>query len=241
MNRDTFDILFLVARPAAGKSEIVDFLKRTKEQERAVRFYVGEFVELDDFPMLWAWFEEDRILTDMGYPRLHTDDQEHFAYPYLWNVLIRRLALEYQKLMRDREDDKDLTTIVEFSRGSSHGGYWEAFQHFPEEMLQRGAIMYIQVSWEESLRKNRRRFNPDKPDSVLEHGLPDTKLEQLYRHTDWDAFVSDDPEYVNVNGIPVPYFVFENEDDVTTARGERLGQRLEQVLGDLWVLYSRGR
>ena len=29
MSRDTFDILFLIARPAAGKSEIIDYLKRT--------------------------------------------------------------------------------------------------------------------------------------------------------------------------------------------------------------------
>ena len=29
---------------------------------------------LDDFPMLWTWFEEDAILAEMGKPRLHTDD-----------------------------------------------------------------------------------------------------------------------------------------------------------------------
>jgi hypothetical protein len=239
MRRDTFDILFLVARPAAGKSEIVDYLKRTDSQVRATRFHIAEFVELDDFPILWAWFEEDRILADMGYPRLHTDEQEHFSYPYLWNVLIRRLAVEYQKLQRDRSGDQDLTTIIEFARGSSHGGYQEAFKHFPVEMLQRGAIMYVQVSWEESLRKNRSRFNPDRPDSVLEHGIPDAKLEYLYRETDWDSFTAGDPKYVKVNGVQVPYTVFENEDDVTTGRGEDLGQRLEQTLRDLWALYSR--
>ena len=76
MNRETFDILFLVARPAAGKSEIIDYLKMTEKQERMSRFHIGEFVELDDFPMLWVWFEEDRILTELGHPRLHTDDRE---------------------------------------------------------------------------------------------------------------------------------------------------------------------
>jgi hypothetical protein len=239
MNRGTFDILFLVARPAAGKSEIIDYLKRTDKQERVSRFHIGEFTELDDFPILWVWFEEDRILAEMGHPRLHTDDQEHFSHPYMWNVLIRRLALEYQKLMRDRSGDEGPTTIVEFSRGSSHGGYREAFRHFPEEMLRCGAIMYIKVSWEESLRKNRRRFNPDRPDSVLEHGLPDAKLERLYHQSDWDAFTAADPEFVNVNGVLIPYTVFENEDDVTTEWGEALGRRLEQTLGELWNLYSR--
>ena len=32
MSRDTFDIIFLIARPAAGKSEIIDYLKRTDAQ-----------------------------------------------------------------------------------------------------------------------------------------------------------------------------------------------------------------
>jgi hypothetical protein len=39
----------------------------------------------------------------------------------------------------------------------------------------------------------------------------------------------------------VPYVVFENEDDVTTARGEALGRRLEKVLGRLWMLKGRKR
>ena len=52
MSRDTFDILFLIARPAAGKSEIIDYLKRTDAQTRRVRFHIGPFVELDDFPIL---------------------------------------------------------------------------------------------------------------------------------------------------------------------------------------------
>ena len=30
MSRDTFDIIFLIARPAAGKSEIIDYLKRSR-------------------------------------------------------------------------------------------------------------------------------------------------------------------------------------------------------------------
>jgi hypothetical protein len=43
---------------------------------------------------------------------------------------------------------------------------------------------------------------------------------------------------VTVKGIRVPYVVFENEDDVTTARDEALGERLEEILGRLWMLQS---
>lgn len=239
MRRKTFDVLFLIARPAAGKSEVIDYLRQVDEADRRRRFHIGAFEELDDFPMLWAWFEEDAILSRMGYPRLHTDEEECFKYPYLWHVLIERLALEYQKRLRDRPPGREVTTIVEFSRGSAHGGYREAFRHFPQEMLQRGAICYVRVSYEESLRKNRLRFSPDRPDSVLNHSLPEDKMKRLYREDDWDTFSADDPEFVTVRGVQVPYAIFENEDDVTTERSEALGQRLGEVLGRLWEIWSQ--
>ena len=237
MTNDTFDILFLIARPAAGKSEIIDYLKRASEMERRQRFHIGAFDEIDDFPMLWTWFEEDALLEGMGEPRLHSDADGYFLHDYLWHVLIERMALDYSKLLRETPDTHTArTTIVEFARGAQHGGWQTAFGHFPAEMLRSGAILYINVSWEESLRKNRRRFNPDRPDSILEHALPDEKMERLYRESDWEEFTAGGPEFVTINEVRVPYVVFKNEDDVTTARGPALGKRLEETLVRLWAL-----
>ena len=237
MTSETFDILFLIARPAAGKSEIIDYLKRSDEAERRQRFHIGAFDEIDDFPMLWTWFEEDLILQAMGKPRLHSDADGYFLHEYLWHVLIERMALDYSKLLRESPDyHAGRTTIVEFARGAEHGGWQAAFPHFPAAMLRRGAILYIDVSWEESLRKNRRRFNPQRPDSILEHALPDEKMERLYRASDWAEFTAGDPQFVTVNDVRVPYVVFENEDDVTTVRGPALGERLEDTLTKLWHL-----
>ncbi|MCU0501796.1 MAG: hypothetical protein MUC51_08530 [Anaerolineae bacterium] len=239
MSRDTFDIIFLIARPAAGKSEIIDYLKRTDPQTRRASFHIGPFVELDDFPMLWTWFEEDRLLARMGHPRLHTDADEYFAHRYLWDLLVERLSLDYARLLRDRPDyhQDGGTVIVEFSRGREHGGFRQAFQHVAPEMLRRGAILYIDVSWEESLRKNRARANPNRPDSILQHSLSDEKLARLYRESDWAAFSAGDPERVVIQDISVPYAVFPNEDDVTTERGPALGQRLTDTLACLWRAY----
>jgi hypothetical protein len=100
-DKNTFDILLLIARPAAGKSEIIDYLKNTPVEERRERFHIGEFVEIDDFPMLWTWFEEDALLEEMGHPRLHTDAKGLFLHQYLWDLLIERIGLEYQKKVRD--------------------------------------------------------------------------------------------------------------------------------------------
>ena len=64
--RDHFEVLLLLARPGAGKSEVIDYLKKTPLEERIKRFRVGELREFDDFPILWTWFEEDAILKELG-------------------------------------------------------------------------------------------------------------------------------------------------------------------------------
>lgn len=235
--KNTFDILLLIARPAAGKSEIIDYLKRTPLEAREKRFHLGSLDEIDDFPMLWTWFEEDALLDQMGHPRLHTDAEGFFLGQHLWDLLIERIGLEYQKRLRDIPGYvNEYSTLVEFSRGKEHGGYTSAFAHLSDQMVEKMAILYVNVPWEESLRKNRKRFNPDKPDSILEHALPDSKLERLYKEVDWEEVSQEDPEYVIICGTRVPYVVFDNSDDVTTARGDALGQRLEECLNKLWKL-----
>ena len=100
--------------------------------------------------------------------------------------------------------------------------------------MERAAILYVDVSYAESLRKNRRRFNPDRPDSILQHGLSDEKMERLYQGSDWDEVIHGQPEYLNIQGVRVPYVIFENHDDVTTPGGAPLGARLEERLNLLW-------
>lgn len=238
----TFDILLLIARPAAGKSEIIHHLKNTDREKRIKRYHIGKFQELDDFPLLWAWFEEDAILESMGHPRLHTTPDQYFLEKYFWNVLIRRLSLNYSKLLRDQPDfHKKGTIIMEFSRGSEHGGYREAFQHLSREIAEKLAILYVDVPWEESLRKNQARYNPERPDSILEHGLSDDKMETLYRDVDWEDLVKGHPTSIPIQGVEVPYTVFENHDDVTTQGGNALSKRLAEDLERLYDEYIAAR
>jgi len=240
MTKNFFDIIILIGRPASGKSEIIDYLKRSSDEHRLERFHIGKLDFLDDFPMLWTWFEEDYILEHiLNKPRLHTDQDSYFKEKYFWHLLIERFNIEYPKRLRDEKYHDEHTLIIEFSRGSEHGGYTEALPHLSEQILKRAAILYVNVSYDESLRKNRRRFNPDKPDSILEHGLPDEKLERLYRDDDWATLSKPNAEFVTVNGIQVPYVVFENEDDVTTDTPSLLAERLEEVLSQLWERKNR--
>jgi hypothetical protein len=188
---------------------------------------------------LWTWFEEDAILTRLGHPRLHTTEDNYFIGNYLWDLLIEKICHEYKKKSYEIHDyHKHRTTIIEFSRGSEHGGYKRAFNHLDTKMIDRIAIMYIDVSWEESFRKNRARFNPKRPYSILEHGLPNDKLRRLYKQTDWNELSKNNPHYITIQNYQVPYIVFENEDDVTSQGGEVLSNRLADSLNKLWDLYK---
>lgn len=249
MGKETFDVVILNGRPAAGKSEIIDYLKKIPVHERVRRFHIGEFEEFDDFPILWERFEDDDIYEQHGKPRLISDtsfpyegrtyDGYVFKDPFFWNFLIEKLNHFYAKRLRDDPAYHErMTAIFEFARGTQHGGFAEAYSYLSSDVLTRASTIYIQVSWEESLRKNRRRRNPDRPDSILEHSLEDKKLEFLYKESDWEAFSSRDPRRLIVGAHRVPYAVFENEPEKTD-KPEILGRHLEEVCGRLWSLRKR--
>jgi hypothetical protein len=239
MSHKTFEVILLIGRPASGKSEIIHYLTHLPEDARRERFHIARLEVRDDFPMLWTWFEEDDLLSKkFGLPRLHSDEQGYFKFKELWHLLIERLSLDYGKLLRDDPSYHEHNTcMIEFSRGSEHGGYAKAFQHLSDEVLARAAILYVRVPYEESLRKNRRRFNPDKPDSILEHGLSDEKMQRLYRDEDFASVAPGDSGLLELRRHRVPFIVFPNEDDVTTDKPEQLAARLESVLGELWEIY----
>ncbi len=251
VNRNTFDVIIVNGRPASGKSEIIDFLKNVPLDERIRTYHIGEFEEIDDFPILWERFEDDDILEEMGLPRLISDKKFEyegetlpgyvFKEKWFWNFLIKKLNLAYEKILRDNPDyHEQKTLLVEFARGTEHGGFKTAYSYLSQELLSRAVTLYVSVTWEESLRKNRRRYNPDRPDSWLEHALEDKKLEKLYKESDWETFSGGDPDFLHVDGYKVPYGVFENMPEKTDDP-EKIRPHLKDVLGRLWDVYSRSR
>ena len=66
----TFEHLFVLGRPAGGKSEFIDFMKKLPADERAARFGIGRFEEVDDFPWLWEACVDDDAREARGEPRL---------------------------------------------------------------------------------------------------------------------------------------------------------------------------
>lgn len=234
MTSTPFPVMIITGRPAAGKSELIDFLKRTPAEERLRRFHIGDFEELDDFVYVWETFEIDDMLTRHGKKRLWTDERYYFTDPFIWNLYMERISLEYRKkIARDPRYHDSRTVLVEFARGGERG-IREALEHLHEDLLSRAVLVYIRVSYQESVRKNRRRARKGLEDSILYHSLPDEKMEYYYKTNDWEAIEAQDPASITVRGVQVPYAVFENEPE-RTLDPALIGEELERVTRQLWA------
>ncbi len=239
MSKNTFDVILLNGRPAAGKSEIIDYLKKTTLEDRIRRFHVAEFEEIDDFPMLWERWEDDNIYQKYGKERVYTTEGLYFKESFFWTFLLEKINNAYAKRCRDKAYHDHMTSIIEFARGSEHGGWQAAYPVLSDEILARAAIIYISVTYEESMRKNRRRYKPDQADSILFHALEDEKMTKLYKDSDWDEWTGGAMSgHLNIRGFRVPFVTFNNMPEKTD-KPDVLAAHLEEVTQKLWQLRNQ--
>jgi len=232
----TFPVLIFIGRPAAGKSEIIDYLKKMPDGARCAKLHIAPFVEIDDFVWVWQIFEDDLVWERLGRERLLTDKNLYFKDPFVWNFLIGKINLQFEKILaRDPDFLCAHTILIEFSRGGENG-FAQAFSYLSDDILKRAAVVYVNVSYEESVRRNRRRARPGQEDSILYHSLSDDKMATYYRLDDWEKLSGGQNQgIIEVRGHRLPFVVFQNEPELTDDAA-RLGPALEKVLGKLWVL-----
>ncbi|MGA2263875.1 MAG: hypothetical protein ABSH28_20885 [Acidobacteriota bacterium] len=229
-----FPILIITGRPAAGKSEVIDFLKNCDPIVRLEKYHIANFEELDDFAYVWETFELDDLMAQMGKERVWSDEKYWFKDPYIWDLYIKRLALDYRKkIVKDPGYHDKKTTLVEFARGGEQAIH-HALSFLSDEMLAKASLIYIRVTYEESVRKNRRRARKGEEDSILYHSLPDEKMEFYYKTNDWDQLEAKDPNFIEVKGHKIPYAVFENMPE-KTHDPKLIDAELARATQNLWT------
>ena len=231
---NTFPVILLIGRPAAGKSEVIDYLKKMPDGARCAKLHIAPFIEIDDFVWVWQIFEDDRVWERLGRERLLTDTKLYFKDSFTWNFLIGKINLAFEKYLAQDPDFLCAHTIlVEFARGGENG-FAEAFAYLSDEILKRAAIVYVSVPYEESFRRNRRRAKPGQENSILYHSLPDEKMEKYYKTNDWEELAGGKSQgIIQVKEHRVPFAVFQNEPEQTDDPA-KLGPALEEVFGKLW-------
>ncbi|HHR85623.1 MAG TPA: hypothetical protein ENL23_04675 [Candidatus Acetothermia bacterium] len=236
---DTFDIILLLGRPAAGKSEFIDFMHKTPIAQRARDYHIAPFEALDDFPILWEKCVEDDLWESMGKERLYSRRAEgNYAITNsdMWEFLIRRLGQQVNAVISTSGALADRTLIVEFARGGSRG-YTDAFSQLSPEILKRAVILYVSVSFEESWRRNVARYDEKKRSGLLTHSVPRAEMEATYGIDDWFDIAHDPHGTMTTQGIEVPYATMNNEPESKDPR--ILGPRYAAALDELYSLWKR--
>jgi hypothetical protein len=234
-----FEHLFVLGRPAGGKSEFIDFMKRLPDEKRASAYGIGRFEEVDDFPWLWQACVDDDAREGRGEARLvseRTPEGYNITRPKFRGSLVDR----FNEVIRSRylanpAFYRDATLLIEFARGVDDG-FRESLQRFQPEVLARAAILYIEVSFEESYRRNSARYRPGREESTLFHKVPDRDMLGYFRDNDWARVTGGARHgYLELSGVCVPFVSMNNEPESTDPGV--LGERYAAALGRLRELY----
>jgi len=231
-----FEHLFVLGRPAGGKSEFIDFMKRLSDEERARGFGIGRFEEVDDFPWLWQACVEDDEREASGEARLvsaRTPEGYNITRPRFRGSLVDRFnQVIASRYLANPAFYRDGTLLIEFARGVGDG-FRDSLQRFRPEVLTRAAILYIQVSFEESYRRNSARYRPGREESTLFHKVPDGDMLGFFRDNDWARITGGAPHgYLEVSGVCVPFVSMNNEPESTDpgVLRERYAAALERLM-----------
>ena len=235
-----FDHVILNGRPGGGKSELIDFLKKTPAGERMERYHLGEFVELDDFTWLWEKFVEDDLWEDLDQPRLYSrrvpGGYVQTEGDRLLDMLMRKFDQVVTRDYLPRPDFyEDGSLFIEFARGVADGGYRQAYESLSDAVLRRAVIVYIFVSFEESQRRNEARYQEALAHSILAHRLPEEAIQRFSAQQDFMDLVDNrDSGYVDLRGISVPFVVIHNAPELKERAA--LEARYTPALQTLWKL-----
>lgn len=234
-----FEHLFVLGRPAGGKSEFIDFMKRLPDGERASSFGIGIFEEIDDFPWLWEACVEDDAREARGEARLvseRTPEGYNITAPKFRGALVDRFnAAIGERYLSTPAFYLKGTLLIELARGREDG-FRESLERFRPEILRRSAILYIKVSFEESFRRNSSRYRPGQEESVLFHKVPDRDMLRFFRDNDWDEITGGAPDgWLELAGVRVPFVSMNNEPESTDPAVLRW--RYARALGRLLQLF----
>jgi hypothetical protein len=246
MANHLFEHLFVLGRPAGGKSEFIDFMKKLPGAERAATFGIGRFEEVDDFPWLWEACLNDDAREARGEARLvseKTPEGYNITKPKFRGSLVDRFNETIAgRYLANPAFYRDGTLLIEFARGRGDG-FGESLERFAPAILERGAILYISVSFEESFRRNNARYRRGREESILFHKVPDRDMLGFFRENDWSDLTKGAPDgWLQLAGVRIPFVSMNNEPESTDALVLR--QRYATALGrlrELFLLPSRLR
>ncbi len=238
-----FENLFVFGRPAAGKSEFIDFMKRCEPAKRLNTMHIAPFDMVDDYLFIKDISENETIFEKLSVPRQITKvtkDGIMVVNEAYFPFATEKLNIIFgQKYIANPGYYKERTVLIEFSRGVRNFGYNAALNGLKKEILDRGAIIYIKASYEESLRRNEARYQEKLKYSILAHKCPEEGMERYYKNDDWNELTAGkECGCMNIGGAKLPFVTMNNEPE---SKDESvMEKRYTEALDKLIKLCSAG-
>lgn len=231
-----FENLFVLGRPACGKSEFLDFMRnKISNDERWRVYHIGDMKVIDDFVWLWEKFEDDDIWEKVSGKRFHSTRDGHLYNQNsasMFDFLTERLADEVKKYFEDKKFYEHGTLLIEFSRGIK-SPYRDALNRFDPEVLKKAAILYMEVDGAESWRRNEARYQEKLKHSILAHKVPRQTFDAFYTDDDWEALTqSKRSGELQLRGVSVPFVTMNNCPESTDPNvlAPRYGNALSRLM-----------
>ena len=111
------EVLLLLALPAAGKSEIRNYLTNLSDEKRLEEFNVGKMVQLDDFPYVFFMRRISEELDKRGVdPIFYQSKALPLTDPRDWKMLIKLINEDYEDIINKKEIEEDSASLWLFDR-----------------------------------------------------------------------------------------------------------------------------
>jgi hypothetical protein len=220
--KNIFKHLLILGRPATGKSEFIDFIKKVPDSEREKKYHIGKFVEIDDFPWIWDKFMDDNIWEKIIGKRFFSKNympnnpglcpEGAQLFDFCMEKFNEAITSQY---LSQPEFYNDHTLFIEFARGREKA-FEKALNLLKPEILKDSAIFFIQVTREESWRRNVARYQEKQRHSILAHMVPKETFDYFYSENDWATLTNNAPNgHLTIHGMKVPFVTMNNEPEST--------------------------
>ncbi|MBI5298871.1 MAG: hypothetical protein HY877_01020 [Deltaproteobacteria bacterium] len=180
---------------------------------------------------------DDNLWEKAGYPRRYsfggTNPGLLKESGALFDFCIQKFNAEYIKHYQNNDAFyKDSTLFIEFARGGLEG-YTKSLHQLSLEILKNSAILFVNVSYEESCRRNNARYQEKMKHSILAHKVPDETMQNFYQVHDWGRLTEEKASGVlTVQNVRLPFVTMNNEPELTdpVLLDQRYGLALRKLM-----------
>lgn len=199
--------IFLLGRPGCGKSEI---FRRLTEKFKNEKIY-DDFIRVDDFPKLWAIFQNDEKTGKWARCRKTSDGGYKVTDNGIWNEILKQVNDDVKSLQKAGR-----VVFIEFSRPN----YIESMKNFSGDIIGNSVVIYVDCSFETCWARNVARHEAAVAKGTDDHLVSREEMEKTYLHDDRDALLG---------SLKIPVLVV----DTDTPGTAHLVPKIERIVNEI--------